>query len=420
MINRRTWCSAAASAAGLAAWPAKAQATTLRVYLGGANRMDLMRKLFDSYEQKTPGVKVVIEPGGATSELQRRYLSTVLSAQDSSLDVMQIDIVNPAQFLKARWIEPLEGPLGSDPATLIQPFLPTYGRANVVGGRLATLPAYVDAQFLYYRKDLLQKHGVAEPRTWDDLAVAARRVTDAERQPQLKGLSIQGAAIDGTVCTFLTPYWSQGKELVDAKGRLSLDRPAAEQGMAMWLKLMDQGVIRKNTAEVKTQDTTNDFRAGLAVFAVSWGLAWGRYQEPDSPVKDKVGIMPLPAMPGGKPATCAGGWMWATSAFSKNKKAAAELVRWLASPQVAKILAVQGALMPAYAELFRDPELLKAQPWMAAALPVLESARSRPVTPRYGEFSDAVRTSTSAMLGRSQSVPVGVLNIESRLRRVLR
>jgi multiple sugar transport system substrate-binding protein len=403
----------------LAASPATAQ-TTLRVYLSPTNRPALLRELLDRYEKKNPGIRIVIESGGATSDLQRRYLSTVLSARDPSLDVMQIDIVNPAQFLKARWIEPLDGAPGADAHTLLKDFLPAYAKANVVGGRVATLPAYVDAQFLYYRKDLLAKHGISEPRTWDELAVAARRVLDAEQRPQLKGLSVQGAPIDGTVCTFLTPYWSQGKELLDANGRLSLDKPAAERGMAMWLGLMEKGVIRKNTAEVKTQDTTNDFRGGQAVFAVNWGLAWGRFQEADSPVKDKIGIMPLPAMAGGKPATCAGGWLWAASAFSKNKQASADLVRWLASAEVAKVLAVQGALMPAHSTLYQDPDVLKAQPWMAAALPVLESARARPVSARYGEISDTVRTTTSAMLGRSQTVQMGVSDIESRLRRVLR
>ena len=105
---------------------AAAQTTTLRVYLGGSNRVDVMRKLFESYEKQNPKVKLVIEAGGSTSDLQRRYLSTVLSARDPSLDVMQIDIVNPAQFMKARWIEPLDALLGADAATLLKGFLPTY------------------------------------------------------------------------------------------------------------------------------------------------------------------------------------------------------------------------------------------------------------------------------------------------------
>ncbi|WP_206001902.1 ABC transporter substrate-binding protein [Paraburkholderia aromaticivorans] len=394
--------------------------TTLRVYVGGANRPDLMRKMFDQFERKTPGVKVVIESGGSTSELQRAYLSTVLSAHDSSLDVMMIDIVNPAQYMHAQWIEPLDKYLGSDATNIMKSYMPAYAKASVVDGKITSLPAYADAQFMYYRKDLLAKYHLPEPKTWDQLASEAKTVLAGERDTSLQGLSIQGAPIEGAVCTFLTPYWSQGKELIDASGRLALDKPAAEKGMNMWLNLVDQGVIKKNVAEVKTQDTTTDFRSGKAVFAVSWGMVWGHFQEPDSAVKDKVGIMPIPAMAGGSSDTCAGGWQWAVSAYSTQKKDAVALVRWMATPEVSKFLAINAAMMPANPGVFQDAAVLKSAPWFSSAKPVLESARARPVSDRYGEISDTVRTATSAMLGRAVTVPDGIDAMSARLRRVMR
>jgi multiple sugar transport system substrate-binding protein len=78
--------------------------TKLRVFSGGANqRPDLMRKLFDQYQKDNSAVQVTveIETGGATSDLQRQYLSTVLNAKDPSIDIYMIDIVNPAQYFGA-------------------------------------------------------------------------------------------------------------------------------------------------------------------------------------------------------------------------------------------------------------------------------------------------------------------------------
>ena len=104
-----------------------------------------------------------------------------------------------------------------------------------------------------------------------------------------------------------------------------------------WLTMVDQGVIKKNVAEVTTPITVNEFKAGQAVFAINWGFAFDRFKDDaDSTVKGKVGVMPLPAMTGGKSATCMGGWQWALSAFSKNKAESAKLVKHLASPEASK------------------------------------------------------------------------------------
>jgi multiple sugar transport system substrate-binding protein len=395
--------------------------TKLRVFSGGSGqRPDLMRKLFEQYQAKNPGVTIDIETGGATSELQRQYLSTVLNAKDSAIDVYMIDIVNPAQYYGAGWLEPLNAYLG-EPATVMKTYLPAYAAANVIDGKIAAVPAFADAMFMYYRKDLLDKHKLAEPKTWDELAAAAKKIQAAEGDPNLQGLSIQGAPIEGAVCTFLLPYWSQGKEFNDAKGKLTLDKAAAVKGLNQWLGLVDQGVVKRNVAEVKTPDTVNEFKAGQVVFAINWGFAWDRFEgDKDSKVAGKVGVMPLPAVAGGKSATCVGGWQWAVSAFSKNKAEAAKLVGFMASPEASKFLAVEGSLLPTSQAVYVDPDVVKAVPWFKDAAQVVTAGRSRPLSKDYGQVSDIIRTTTSAVLARTKKPEEGVDEIEGRLRRVMR
>jgi multiple sugar transport system substrate-binding protein len=414
--------SAAALVAGLgASATAYAQQTTLRVFSGGANqRPDLMRKLFDQYQAKNPTVKIEIETGGATSELQRQYLSTVLNAKDAAIDIYLIDIVNPAQYYGAGWLEPLDAYMGK-PADVMKPYLPVYASSNVVDGKIAAMPAFADAMFMYYRKDLLEKHGVKEPQTWDELSAAATKIQKAEGNANLQGLSIQGAPIEGAVCTFLLPYWGQGKDFNDASGKMTLDKTAATKGLTQWLTMVDAGVIKKNVAEVKTPDTVNEFKAGQVVFAINWGFAWDRFKDDaDSQVKGKVGVMPLPAMAGGKSATCVGGWQWAVSAFSKNKPAAAALVKHLSSPESSKFLAVEGSLLATYPGVYTDADVTKAVPWFKDAANVVVAGKSRPMSKDYGQVSDIIRTTTSAVLARTKTPTEGVTEIESRLTRVMR
>ena len=421
MKKRQTLKFASLALAGMmvmgSSW---AQQTTLRVFVGPNQRPDLQAKLFEQYSKANPSVKVEIETGGATSELQRQYLSTVLNAKDSAIDLFLIDIVNPAQYASKGWIEPLDKYVGG-PSFLRNDYLPVYQQANVVDGKVMALPSQGDSMFMYYRKDLLAKHGVAEPKTWDELAAGAKKIMAAEKDANLQGFSFQGAPIEGAVCTFLLPYWSQGKQFNDAAGKLTLDKTAAVNGLKMWLKMMDDGVVKKNIAEVTTPVTVNEFKAGNVVFAINWGFAFDRFKDDaDSKVKGNVGVMPLPAMAGGKSATCMGGWQWSMNAYGKNKDAAGNLIKFLSSKEASAFIAREGSILPVFQSVYKDAAVNKAVPWFKDALPVVLGAQSRPMVEDYGQVSDIIRTTTSAVLARTKTPEAGVDEIAARVGRLMR
>lgn len=411
----------ASSALALAA--TSALAADLRVFVSSQHRPEVWRKAFDLFEADHPGVKVKLETGGNTSELQAQYLNTVMSAKDSSLDVMILDVIRPAQFAAAGWTVPFNYTIG-DTKGFMAKYLPAYAGANTIDGKVVALPAFADAMFLYYRKDLLEKHGVAVPKTWSELSAAAKKITDAEnggasRSSVLQGLSFQGKAIEGAVCTFLLPYWSQGKDLV-TDGKLTFDKNAATKSLALWKGFVDSGVAKPNIAEVATDDTRKEFQAGDVLFAVNWSYAWGQFQGDQSAVKDKVGVAVLPAMDGGKPASCLGGWEWGVSSYSKNQGDAQTLVKYLSSPKISEFMAVNAALLPAFPELYKDEDVVKAVPWFGQAQDVVTSAKARPVTPRYNEVSEIIRTTVNAVLAGTMTPDKGVEQMEARLQRVLR
>ncbi|MBC9247667.1 ABC transporter substrate-binding protein [Paracoccus sp. 11-3] len=402
---------AALAAMGALASPALADAD-LRIFISSQHQPDVWRQVLDRFEQATPGVSVEIETGGNTSEAQAQYLNTLMSAQDPSLDVMILDVVRPAQFAAAGWTLPIED------VDMAQ-YLPAYAEANTVNGKVVALPAFADAMFLYYRTDLLEKHGVAVPTTWDELREAAKTILAAEGDDSLQGLSFQGKPIEGTVCTFLLPYWSLGENLVE-DGALTLDEPAAIASMQLWKSFAEDGTSKPNISEVATDDTRKEFQAGDAVFAVNWSYAWAQAQSDESAVKGNVGVARLPAMEGGQQASCLGGWEWGVSAYSEHPAEATALVKYLSSPDVAEFMAVNGALLPAFPQVYEDAEVLAAAPWFADAKQVVETARARPVTPRYAEVSEVIRTTLNAVLAGVSTPEEGVAAIQSRLARVLR
>jgi multiple sugar transport system substrate-binding protein len=411
-MNIRFMAAALAAASMLGCITPAFADTELKIFVSSQHQPDVWRKVLDKYEAANPGVKVAIETGGNTSEAQAQYLNTVMSAKDSNLDILMLDVIRPAQYAAAGWTSAFEG---KDMSV----YLPAYVEANTVDGKVVALPAFADAMFLYYRKDLLDKYGIAPPKTWEELAAATKTIAEGEKNPELQGLSFQGKAIEGAVCTFLLPYWSQGKTLVE-NGKLTFDHDAAVTALKLWKDFVDTGVAKKNIAEVATDDTRKEFQAGSAAFAVNWSYAWTHFQGAESAVAGKVGVTRLPALGGGEQASCLGGWEWGVSAYSTHQDEAKKLVEYLSSEDVSVFMAANGSLLPTYAAAYGNAEVLKAVPWFADALQVVETAKARPVTPRYNEVSEVIRTTVNAVLAGVTTPEDGATQIEARLKRILR
>jgi multiple sugar transport system substrate-binding protein len=377
--------------------------TTLRIFTGGQQRPDVMRKIADEYQKKNPGVKVEVEVGGATSEAQQQYLSTVLSAKDS------------AQWAAQGWAEPLDAYLGADKPKILAQYLKAYVDADQVNGKLVALPYFADAQFLYYRKDLLEKYKRAVPKTWDDMMETAKVVMDGEKNSNLQGFATAGSPIEGTVCTYLVPLWGAGGELTK-DGKLNLDAPQSRQPFQLYGRMKQANVLPKNIAEIPTDRIRIDMQAGNMIFGMTWSYVWNRLEnDADSKVKGKIGVTMLPHDPGGKSATCIGGWQLAVSAYSKNKAEAVKFARWLSSPEVSKMQAIMASHMPVFPSVFKDPDVLKANPWFAEALPVVEGAKSRPVSAQYPQVSDVIRSNMNAYLAGTKTTDVAIGDMKSKL-----
>src|SRR5256886_3481828 len=417
----KAWRMVAAVALGaMFTTQAWAQQTTLRIFTGGQQRPDVMRKIADEYQKKNPNVKVDVEVGGATSEAQQQYLSTVLSSKDATLDVILIDVIRPAQWASQGWAEPLDAYLGADKAKILPTYLKAYADANQVGGKLIALPYFADAQFLYYRKDLLDKYKRPVPKSWDEMIETARVIMDGEKSPQLQGFSTAGSPIEGTVCTYLVPLWGAGSEITKA-GKLNLDTPEARQPFQLYGRMKQAGVLPKNIAEIPTDRIRIDMQAGDLGFALNLSYVWNRLEnDADSKVKGKIGVTMLPHDQGGKSATCIGGWQLAVSAYSKNKVEAVKFARWLSSPEVSKMQAVLASHLPVFPSVYKDPDVLKANPWFADALPVVETAKSRPVSAQYPQVSDVIRSNMNAYLAGTKTTDVARGDMKNRLAPLLR
>ena len=321
-------------AVGLISLPAAAE-TKLRVFSGGQNqRPDLMRKLFDSYQAKNPGVTIEIETGGATSELQRQYLSTVLNAKDTAIDIYMIDIVNPAQYFNAGWLEPLDSYVGG--AQALKPYLPVYSQANLVNGKVAAMPAFADAMFMYYRKDLLEKHGIKEPKTWDELFALGK--------PFRKANGPQSYALDGELydMVLLSQAWVQqnyGQAYIDpTEPRIQMSNQAALDWVKTYKRLIDEQVATPlphraslGGAEKPTEQQP-DWVTGQWAGNYTWDSVIN-LRKSTMNKQQNLNLGPFPTLKGAKDSGMFGRptLMYAIGKNSRHAEAAAKLIHFLAT-----------------------------------------------------------------------------------------
>ena len=156
--------------------------TEIVMFLDPREPMELYQQYADQYTEQNPDVTISFETGGATSDAQQQYLNTVLTSESGEIDIFQIDVIRPATYAAAGWAEPLDGYFESPEAMqeYLDAFLEGPVTADTVDGTLYAIPAYTDAQFLYYRSDLLEEYGFEPPTTWSELQEQALAIMEGE------------------------------------------------------------------------------------------------------------------------------------------------------------------------------------------------------------------------------------------------
>jgi trehalose/maltose transport system substrate-binding protein len=418
---------AAAVAATLAtlaalAGPAVGQ-TTVAISCGAVGvEFALCREGAEAWARETGNqVRMVSLPGGASERLA--LYQQLLAARSGDIDVLQIDVVWPGTL--ANHLADLSGHF--DGATLDQHFAAIVEN-NTVAGRLIAMPWFTNAGLLYYRRDLLRKHGRPVPETWEEMAETARTVMAAERRTgneRMWGYAFQGRAYEGlTVNALEWLYSHDASTVVEPGGRISVNNPRAAEALtlaASWVgTIAPPGVL--NYAE---EEARGVFQAGNAVFMRNWPYAWSLVNAADSPVGGQVGVAMLPrgGGPEGRHAAALGGEQLAVSRYSRSPEAAIGLVRHLTSRAEQKRRAIVGGFNPTIEALYDDPEVLAANPFFRELYDTFVNAVARPsaVTGvRYNQVSAEFWNAVHVVLsGRSEAGPA-LGRLERTLERISR
>lgn len=382
--------------------------------------MEMCRSGAEAWATETGNkVRLVSTPADANERLA--LYQSLLAAEATDIDVFQIDVIWPG-ILANHFVDLKEYIPADELADHIEALIAN----NTVEDALVAAPWFVDAGLLYYRKDLLEKHGKKVPETWQELTETARAVVEAERaagNSDLQGYVWQGRAYEGLACNAIEWIASHGGgTVVDDDGVVTIDNEKAVAAIELarsWIgTISPQGVLNYSEEEAR-----GVFQSGKAVFMRNWPYAWALANAEDSPVRGQVGVAALPRGDGGESAAALGGQQLAVSRYSEHPEVAADLVRYLTGIDEQKRRAIQGSFNPTRRSLYQDQEVLRANPFYAEFLAVLEGAVARPSTAtgrRYNQVSSSFVQAVHDSLSGNGETAENIATLATALERLSR
>lgn len=364
-----------------------AQAADLSMVSGDTGTgLAFLRSQLDKFEAATGHTVTIVPMPSSTSDQFGQY-RLWLAAGNTDIDVYQTDVIWAPQ-LADQFLD-----LSEAAADVVGNHFPSIIESQTVDGKLVALPAFTDAPALYYRTDLLEKHGKSVPTTWTELEATAKEIMDAERaggNADIWGFVFQGNAYEGLTCDALEWVMSNGGgQIVEADGTISINNEnaaAAIDRAAGWVgTIAPDGVLA-----YMEEESRGVWQLGNAVFMRNWPYAYALGNGDDSAVKGKFDVAPLPAGDGegGRSAATLGGWNVAVSKYSPDPEAAIELAKYLASPEVQKERAIAQSNLPTIPALYEDADVLAASPFMANWKAIFEQAVPRPSAPTKTDYNE--------------------------------
>ena len=229
---------------------------------------------------------------------------------------------------------PIDKMMSEDKVTLDR-YYPAHQLGVTYDGKIYGLPLRGHAQLMFYRKDLLEKHGLSVPKTWDELARVAKVIKDKE------GIGIgmyYSPKAAQNVAVWMNILWSNGGELFKG-GKVTFNSPEAVEALKYYVALEnDMKVNSEGAKSFEQYDGSLSMGAGQSAFFMGWWWHYGsRILGKNTKLKpEQVGFAPLPAFKGDKSTTFAMSMPTAINANSRKQAAAWEFLKWVSNPDLEK------------------------------------------------------------------------------------
>jgi len=311
----------------------------------------------------------------------REQLVRRLGAEDSSMDIIGMDVIWTSEFANAGWIREWTG---DDAQAATADVFDSVVETASHEGKLYGAPLNSNTQVLWYREDLVDQ----PPATWDEMLAESERLGD-------KGLiQVQANRYEGLTAWFNSMVESAGTKILSGPEELDLAQAPTERALSLMGELANSP-----TAAPPDIDTSDEgsaalgFEAGNSAFMLNYTFAYASANTNAPDIAKNMGAAKWPAVDEGEPShPPLGGFNLGISQYSENPELAFEAATCLTNEQSQLTFVELDGLPPAREGLYTDKVVKKAYPQFAQLVrQSIDDAAPRPRTPAYTDLSFAIQ-----------------------------
>lgn len=379
---------------------------------------DLRAPLIAAFEKRYPHIKVDVVAAPSDTDTNRTTLTTQIAAGSPSPDVVMGDIAWPGQFAKNKLAVPLKTLVPTD---FWDQFSPGLRKAAEVQGDYYMFPVYIDEAFVVYRKDLLAKHSLQVPDSWEELVSTSKKLVDAG--DVASGFVYQGNVYEGLTCNIVEFMADAGAALTnEAVTRPTVTTSEARRALEFMSQLVSGGTTPRAAMTYIEQSSLDAFTTGRAAFLRNWSYAYDTANNGStSKVAGKVGIRSRPGFDGGRAGNSSiGGWGNYLNPHTVHPAAALAFARWMSSEEGQQLIVAKGGVIPARDASLTSPAAIRKN------RPQYRIARDITLVPRptatafYPKLSQAVYVNGNSIASAQEAVARGTGDMNAQMITALR
>ncbi|WP_299605431.1 extracellular solute-binding protein [uncultured Tateyamaria sp.] len=401
--------------------------TTLIVNFPAHPHYNAAMKVLPEFTKET-GIEVEVDQ---LPYLKMRERQTLELAQDEGeYDLIAYVVFSKADYVFADQLENLAkyfmNPKLADPSydadDLIDGYVENIG---VAGGTKGYLPGKTGSLFgipfgsetsvLAYRKDIFEKHGIAEPKNYDQLLDAACKIPEVE--PGMGGMASRAASGHQASHAFLLHLAPLGGRVFDDAWNPIINNAAGVEAANALKTIVDCGP--EGAMSFGPSEAANAFASGQAAMFMDSIAFMPGFEDPErSQVVGKVGYAMHPE--GVRRGSQTGGFGIGIPKNAENKEAAFLLMQWLTSKQGDLMVAMEGG-NPSRFSTYQDAGLNEKYPFAATFGEALKYADPdwRPIIPVWGKINADIGTTMSKVLTEDLDIQEALDGVAERTRAVM-